>query len=543
MPIKKYTADADNTIVNAFQSDLQTRGTGANTGEADILETFSVYDRVASGSQELSRILIQFPVTGIDSDRSSGNIPASGSVNFYLRLFNAETSKTVPRDLDIVVHAVSQSWQEGVGLDLENYLDVTNGNEGSNWMSASNTAAWTDINGTLLAGGSYHTQSVPNADVSSEIHIFKQNLKTGLEDLEVNITPLVEQWLDGTYTNYGVGIALSASQEAYVSGALNTVVSRTPRLPDPADSGQAVIYNPSGSTKSYYTKRFFARGTQFFFKKPVIEARWNDIKRDDRGDFYYSSSLAPGPDNLNTLYLYNYVRGRLTDIPSIGTTGSIMVSLYSGSADNSEPSGSRLVLFDGTTSITGGHVSTGIYSCSIAITSAATPIQTLYDVWHSGSMQNEHATSLEYFTGSISAKVIESSLAVDTRKYFINITNLRNEYSKNENARFNLYIRNKNWSPTIYTKAKENPPHYPIMSASYRVFRILDSLEAIPHNTGSDFATGLSYDVSGNYFNVDMRLLDPGYEYGFKFAFYNKELNSWLEQDKIFKFRVLDDEY
>ena len=392
MPIKKYTADADNTIVNAFQSDLQTRGTGANTGEADILETFSVYDRVASGSQELSRILIQFPVTGIDSDRSSGNIPASGSVNFYLRLFNAETSKTVPRDLDIVVHAVSQSWQEGVGLDLENYLDVTNGNEGSNWMSASNTAAWTDINGTLLAGGSYHTQSVPNADVSSEIHIFKQNLKTGLEDLEVNITPLVEQWLDGTYTNYGVGIALSASQEAYVSGALNTVVSRTPRLPDPADSGQAVIYNPSGSTKSYYTKRFFARGTQFFFKKPVIEARWNDIKRDDRGDFYYSSSLAPGPDNLNTLYLYNYVRGRLTDIPSIGTTGSIMVSLYSGSADNSEPSGSRLVLFDGTTSITGGHVSTGIYSCSIAITSAATPIQTLYDVWHSGSMQNEHAT-------------------------------------------------------------------------------------------------------------------------------------------------------
>ena len=88
MPIKKYTADADNTIVNAFQSDLQTRGTGANTGEADILETFSVYDRVASGSQELSRILIQFPVTGIDSDRSSGNIPASGSVNFYLRLFS-----------------------------------------------------------------------------------------------------------------------------------------------------------------------------------------------------------------------------------------------------------------------------------------------------------------------------------------------------------------------------------------------------------------------------------------------------------------------
>lgn len=543
MPIKKYLADADNTIVNAYQSNLVTRGTGANAGMADVLEAFSVYGRVASGSQELSRILVKFPTTSISSDRSAGNIPASGSVNFYLRLFNAETSKTVPRELDIVVHAVSQSWQEGVGLDLENYKDLTNGNEGSNWMSASNTAFWTDINNTLLVGGSYHTQSTPNADVNTEIHIFKQRLETGLEDLEINITPLVEQWLAGTYNNYGVGVALSASQEAYVSGALNTVTSRTPRLPDPADSTQTTVYNPSGSTKSYYTKRFFARGSQYFFKRPVIEARWDDARRDDRGDFYYSSSLAPGKDNLNTLFLYNYVRGRLTNIESVGTTGSIMVSLYSGSADNSEPSGSKLILFDGTTSVTGGYVSTGIYSCSIAITSAATPIETLYDVWHSGTMDDEHATSLEYSTGSISPKSLEASQAVDTTVHFINITNIRNEYAKNENARFNLYIRNKNWSPTIYTKAKENPPHYPITSASYRVFRILDNLEAVAYNTGSDNATGLSYDVSGNYFNFDMKLLDPGYEYGFKFAFYNEELNSWLEQDKIFKFRVLNDEY
>ncbi|MBV02869.1 MAG: hypothetical protein CML45_00595 [Rhodobacteraceae bacterium] len=543
MPIKKYLADADNTIVNAFQSNLQTRGTGANAGMADVLETFSVYGRVASGSQELSRILVKFPTTSISTDRTAGNIPASGSVNFYLRVFNAETSKTVPRDIDIVVHAVSQSWQEGVGLDLENYKDLTDGNAGSNWMSASNTAFWTDINGTLLAGGSYHTQSVSNADVNTEVHIFKQTLESGLEDLEINITPLVEQWMAGTYSNYGVGIALSASQEAYVSGALNTVVKRTPRLPDPADSKQSVIYNPSGSTKSYYTKRFFARGSQFFYKRPVIEARWNNVTRDDRGSFYYSSSLAPAADNLNTLYLYNYVRGRLTNIPSIGSTGSIMVSLFSGSADNSEPSGSRLSLYDGTNSITGGFVSTGIYSCSIAVTSSDTPIKTLYDVWHSGSANNEHASSLEYFTGSIRPKSLEGSSAVNTKRYFINITNLRNEYAKNENARFNLYIRNKNWSPTIYTKAKENPPHHPIVSASYRVFRVLDALEVIPYNTGSDFATGLSYDVSGNYFNVDMELLDPGYEYGFKFAFYDEELNSWTEQNNIFKFRVLDDEY
>jgi hypothetical protein len=75
------------------------------------------------------------------------------------------------------------------------------------------------------------------------------------------------------------------------------------------------------------------------------------------------------------------------------------------------------------------------------------------------------------------------------------------------------------------------------------VFRILDALEAVAHNTGSDFATGLSYDVSGNYFDFNMKLLEPGYEYGFKFSFYDDELNSWLEQDEIFKFRVVNNEY
>ena len=38
MAIKRYRADADTTIVNAFQPGLKTRGTGANMGEADVSE-------------------------------------------------------------------------------------------------------------------------------------------------------------------------------------------------------------------------------------------------------------------------------------------------------------------------------------------------------------------------------------------------------------------------------------------------------------------------------------------------------------------------
>ena len=41
MAIKRYLANADNSITNAFKGDLTTRGTGSNAGAADILETFS----------------------------------------------------------------------------------------------------------------------------------------------------------------------------------------------------------------------------------------------------------------------------------------------------------------------------------------------------------------------------------------------------------------------------------------------------------------------------------------------------------------------
>ena len=62
MANKKYFANKDNTITNAFRSNLTTRGTGSNMGASDILETFSIYGQASSDSTELERILIQFPV-------------------------------------------------------------------------------------------------------------------------------------------------------------------------------------------------------------------------------------------------------------------------------------------------------------------------------------------------------------------------------------------------------------------------------------------------------------------------------------------------
>ena len=42
MAIKKYVANADNTITNAYEPDLDNRGTGSNMGASDVLDVFSI---------------------------------------------------------------------------------------------------------------------------------------------------------------------------------------------------------------------------------------------------------------------------------------------------------------------------------------------------------------------------------------------------------------------------------------------------------------------------------------------------------------------
>ena len=355
---------------------------------------------------------------------------------------------------------------------------------------------------------------------STADYIYSQSFEDGLGNMSLNITPLVERWMAGDQANYGVLIKLSASYEA--SASMDYVAQ---------DAN--VVYDPTGSTKSYYTKRFFARGSQYFFKRPLIEARWDDATRDDRSNFYFSSSRAPAADNLNTIYFYNMIRGRLTNLPGVGT-GQILVSLYSGSGPhNTGPSGSKLALYNTAPNLTGGWVSTGIYSCSVGI--ASSTISPLYDVRHPGA---GGTGGTEYYTGSIEPKVFDLGNTSGHPRYVINITNLQNSYSPKETVRFNLFVRDKNWSPTIYTVAKSTVAALPIPSASYKVYRLMDGYEAVAYGTGSDNHTVLSYDVNGNYFDFDMKSLEPNYAYAFKFVFYDEQTKSWQEQAESFKFRV-----
>ena len=186
MAIRRFKATKDNTITNAFKANLTTRGTGSNMGESDILEVFSIYAQANTASSELSRVLIEFDINALSASRDSGNIPDSGSVDFYLRMFNAEHSSTTPTNFTLTVAAISQSWTEGIGLDMDDYQD----SGVSNWIKSSTSTNWTTFHGDIQ-GGSFHTGS---AAVTSS-----QFFTKGTEDLDLNVTHHVEESFSALY--------------------------------------------------------------------------------------------------------------------------------------------------------------------------------------------------------------------------------------------------------------------------------------------------------------------------------------------------------
>lgn len=731
MTIKRYISKKDNTIANALRENLTGRSTKANMGASDILELFSIYGQASSSSIEHTRLLLEFPVSSISLDRTNNIVPSSGSVNFKLKLSNAEHGQTTPENFQISVHPILRTWTEGDGLDMESYLDL----EACNWLSSSEGVLWHNTGSDFASSTIINTSSIPLE--------YTQTLENGVEDIDIDITGLAEEWIkyyesnataasgsinflvnptqgninasgsitisgdpsndqtftlsdasgsqvfivitdendfDGT-TNDGSGrtpigiqavlgnnpniatrfataingqpnVAITAvassnvvnliqdvggargntaidisglsnatkqdfikghdeqkisiyshEGENYVytfitsstisvgnavsiqvsgtsaatAGALqervksdfagkittglngsilsltqsvqglhgNTFISSSiPAVTASIDSfsgGSGMpnygivfkfqdAYEDGTNERSYYTKKFYSRTSHEFFKRPLIEAQWDDSIKDDRNYIAKSSSLSPAAENLNNIYLYNRRRGSLVDIPATGS--NFVVKLFSslGSSPETLPVGGGVVL-GGQTFITASRESLGVYKAQFAYTGSET---FLYDVWHSSSAYEIG----EIFTGSGFTVYTESNPAYyEIPDYNVNITNLKDSYLPTEKTTFRVYTRNKNWNPNVYTKATQQAPVNNIKELFYKIVKVSDNYEVISYSTGSTPSySSLSYDNQGSFFDLDMSLLESNNAYEVSFVF--KDGPNYLEQKEKFRFRV-----
>ena len=507
MSIKRFVASKDNTITNAFKENLTVRGETSNMGASDILEIFyisgSTSDSDGDGSLEKARVLMEFPINEISAARSNGDIPGSGSVSFKLKVYNAVHGQTVPKNFKVAILPITRQWNEGLGLDMENYSDL----DESNWLSASNSAAWTTPGGDFSENAKY-------------IKFF--TFDSGIENLEVDISEMVEGWIASDIQNYGLGIKMTGSFEA-----------------------DSEIDN-DGLTKSHYTKRFFARGSQYFFKKPVIEAQWDNSVLDKNSQkIVISSSWAPEDQNINSFYFYNTSDGVLEDINFADPNNKLSLAVATSSVPV-DPTNEDAATFENINTLAGAttiavdavRIDKGVYKAEFLYTASATPPTSAYTFWMLRSTDNSHILGIA--TGSqvpVEKYSLQNGGYRPAAQYITNITNLKTSYRKDEKAFFRVYTRDKNWNPNIYTVASAKAPVNNIREAYYKVCRVVDNTEVINYSTASNISySRLSYDASGSFFNLDMSLFEPNYLYEISFLTrQNKEL---VEQSEKFRFRV-----
>ena len=465
--IKRYNATKDNTITNAFRESLATSGSQANMGASDILEVFSIYGQVQDDagvySREEARILIEFDIAEIQADIDAGTlIVGTGTdldAKFYLRLFNAEHGRTLPMGFQLEVDTITAAWEEGTGLDMENYDDLTYGN-GSSWEQKGGGVNW------AVEGGEFSFSPI------------SVDFDEGYEDLLLDITTIVNAWLTAPATNYGLII----------------------KLPQLLAGGQP---------RSYYTKMFFARGTSNFFKKPVIEARSNSQITDHRKSFL--------SDVSNNIYLYNEVRGQLTNLDA-----PVTVKFYE------ELGGAEITATVGPT-VTSPE--TGVYKAETTLTTSAS---TIYDVWSSDGT--------EVVTGSITVLSQAPTGIPDVNDLVVSVLNNQDVHYSGQTSRFYFYIREKDWSPNIFTTATTRPDSKVYDNLKFKICKVVTD-ETIFGYDMTDNSTTLSYDSNGNFFDLDISLLEPNYVYEIKLALFNVMTKSYQELPFKHRFRVVNNEY
>ena len=213
-----------------------------NFGQDEILELKKEFYNKAFHHQ--TRVLINFngnDLTELSKSIHNGNIGrptltqenVSGS-RFFLKLYEAEGNKELSTEYTLKAYPLSQSWDEGRGKFGDN-PKVLNGCswENRSYPDNGNAISWSNVDGTQHHGGYYISMS---GEAS-------QSFSYQSPDVEMEITPIVANWFNGTNTNHGLLLKFSGSQET--------------------------------DETTFGNLKFFSRNTHTIYS-PRLEVRWDD---------------------------------------------------------------------------------------------------------------------------------------------------------------------------------------------------------------------------------------------------------------------------
>ncbi len=198
-----------------------------NFGRDQILEVKKFFYNNSFDHQ--TRALVNFSgdeFTELSKSVSDGTI--ASDAKYYLRLYESEGNAELTEEYKLHIQPISQSWVEGTG---KFGISPKNTN-GCSWENRSNPIGgneltWSNAGVTVTTIGSSSVQSFANQS----------------PDVNVDVTDMVNMWLNSSIENYGMLIRFSGSQET--------------------------------DSETFGHLKFFSRNTHTIFS-PRLEVRWDD---------------------------------------------------------------------------------------------------------------------------------------------------------------------------------------------------------------------------------------------------------------------------
>jgi len=264
MGVYKIFPSKDTTIYTDY-SDL-------NAGLDSILDLSKnapyLYD-----SSSTSRVLIQFDNADIsDAISKSGN-----SYTASLKLYNANV-ESIPTQFSLIFNPIYQNWDMGTGR----FNNVPESTDGAGWKyaGANQTNVWSSSGFPAGVTGSYFADSIGGANWYTSSAVTQSFDYFSTKDINVNVTPFVQNWYSSTIPNYGFVIRTSGSLE----------------------------FNPN----YIYTFNFFSRDTNTIYP-PCLEFKWDDSTFNTGSTPFIPNeeiNIAIG-NNKNIFYDTEYVKFRV----------------------------------------------------------------------------------------------------------------------------------------------------------------------------------------------------------------------------------------
>jgi hypothetical protein len=452
------------------------RTTGSNVGAAGTLDLFKLYgvSYTVSGTTrvpnvELSRILLHFDLDPLrDLIASSSLDPENQSFSCTLRLFDVYGGQPTPSNFTVVVHPLSQTFDEGFGKDVVFYSDRMSSNF--------TTASYDSIVGNILWNSSgantpgYAGQ--PSVDYvtgsSRGVLECKQTFVIGEEDAQIDVTNIIRSVVvDSSVPDCGLRVAYSASHE--------------------------------NDTKTYFVKRFASKDAYDKTKQPQLVVKYDDS--------YISDQTNLRIDTTGSIPLYNFRNGVLSNL----ITGS------------SQLTGSNCVNLNLRTEISGGWAnyvfsgswsSTGFYTASVFFGSTDSVI--MNKMIESGSVVFDQiwtsiGNAVTFMTGSdLTLNPADRGNDPSTfTKYSISVLGLQPEHTTDESLRLRVNIYDVQKQYTKLVKSPISSPSLVIHDVHYSVRDYMSDVIIIPYDTVTN-STRLSADSKGMYLDLDLSNLLQG---------------------------------